>query len=210
VTLFPDPDITQLGEGVVIFRGAAEPVAVTLLGRINEVISVSPLRTVMTPMGKPMSVEMTNCGSYGWVSDRTGYRYETVDPLTSRPWPSMSPEFRECAVDMARRAGYADFDPDVCLINRYATGSTMGLHQDRDEQDFSQPIVSVSLGLPITFKFGGLRRTDRTRSVKLEHGDVVVFGGPARLAFHGVGTLRRGEHPLTSSYRFNLTFRVAN
>jgi len=160
-------------------------------------------------MGKSMSVEMTNCGRAGWVSDRSGYRYEAFDPLSGKPWSPMPRIFSELAIRMALLAGYQHFVPDLCLINRYSVGSKMGLHQDRDEQDFSQPIVSVSLGLPITFKFGGLRRTDATRSVVLHHGDVVVFGGEARLAYHGVGTLRRGTHPLTGAYRFNLTFRAA-
>jgi alkylated DNA repair protein (DNA oxidative demethylase) len=192
----------------VLFRAAVEPIAHELLHEISRVVGVSPLRTVMTPMGKPMSVEMTNCGRVGWVSDRRGYRYETHDPDTTRPWPAMSALFADLAATMAARAGYGLFGPDACLINRYAAGSKMGLHQDRDEKDFSQPIVSVSLGLPIRFNFGGERRTDPTTKVDLHHGDVVVFGGTARLAFHGVGTLRRGTHELTGAYRYNLTFRA--
>ncbi|MFM8507857.1 MAG: alpha-ketoglutarate-dependent dioxygenase AlkB [Actinomycetota bacterium] len=150
---------------------------------------------------------MTNCGSVGWVSDRMGYRYESIDPVTNQPWPTMPALFADTATEFASLAGYRNFVPDVCLINRYSPGSKMGLHQDRDETDFSQPIVSVSLGLPITFKIGGQRRTDPTVSTKLQHGDVLVFGGPARLAFHGVGTLRRGTHPLTGANRYNLTIR---
>jgi alkylated DNA repair protein (DNA oxidative demethylase) len=206
--LFPDTTAVEFAPGAVLFRAAVEPVAHQLLREIDSVISVSPLRTVMTPMGKPMSVEMTNCGRVGWVSDRRGYRYETHDPVTMRPWPAMPALFADLAATMAARAGYGLFDPDACLINRYAAGSKMGLHQDRDESDFSQPIVSVSLGLPIRFNFGGERRTDRTTKVDLHHGDVVVFGGTARLAFHGVGTLRRGTHELTGAYRYNLTFRA--
>jgi len=205
--LFSNDSVTELADGAVVLHGVAEAVAAELVRLIDEVVRVSPLRTVMTPMGKPMSVEMTNCGAAGWVSDRSGYRYETIDPLTDRPWPAMPALFRKFASEIANRAGYQAFDPDVCLVNRYSVGSKMGLHQDRDERDFSQPIVSVSLGLPITFKFGGAQRTDRTTSVKLQHGDVVVFGGASRLAFHGVGTLRRGQHELTGGYRFNLTFR---
>jgi len=205
--LFSNDSVTELADGAVVLHGVAEAVAAELVRLIDEVVRVSPLRTVMTPMGKPMSVEMTNCGAAGWVSDRSGYRYETIDPLTDRPWPAMPATFRKFANTTANRAGYQAFDPDVCLVNRYSVGSKMGLHQDRDERDFSQPIVSVSLGLPITFKFGGAQRTDRTTSVKLQHGDVVVFGGASRLAFHGVGTLRRGQHELTGGYRFNLTFR---
>ena len=206
--LFAETDSVEIAPGAVLFRAAAEGSAEALLREIENVIAVSPLRRVTTPMGKSMSVEMTNCGRAGWISDRSGYRYEALDPLSGKPWSPMSGMFSELATRMALLAGYQHFVPDVCLINRYSVGSKMGLHQDRDEQDFSQPIVSVSLGLPITFKFGGLRRTDATRSVVLHHGDVVVFGGEARLAYHGVGTLRRGSHPLTGAYRFNLTFRT--
>jgi len=205
--LFAETDSVEIAPGAVLFRAAAEGSAEALLREIENVIAVSPLRRVTTPMGKSMSVEMTNCGRAGWVSDRSGYRYEALDPLSGKPWSPMSGMFSELATRMALLAGYQHFVPDVCLINRYSVGSKMGLHQDRDEQDFSQPIVSVSLGLPITFKFGGLRRTDATRSVVLHHGDVVVFGGEARLAYHGVGTLRRGNHMMTSEFRYNLTFR---
>lgn len=205
--LFSATDSVDVAPGVVLFRGAVESAAEELLSEIDQIIAVSPLRRVMTPMGKPMSVEMTNCGSVGWVSDRTGYRYESIDPITNQPWPIMPALFADTATEFASLAGYRNFVPDVCLINRYSPGSKMGLHQDRDETDFSQPIVSVSLGLPITFKIGGQRRTDPTVSTKLQHGDVLVFGGPARLAFHGVGTLRRGTHPLTGANRYNLTLR---
>ena len=207
--LFPEPEIVEIAPGAVLLRGAAERVAAELLNQIQLVISASPLRTVMTPMGKPMSVQMTNCGDVGWVSDRTGYKYEQFDPLTSARWPEIPAVFQTFATVVAARAGFEDFAPDACLINRYTAGSKMGLHQDRDEQDFSQPIVSVSLGLPILFNFGGVERSDPTTKVELQHGDVVVFGGISRLCFHGVGTLRRGEHPLTGAYRFNLTFRRA-
>ena len=207
--LFAETDSVEIAPGAMLFRAAAEGSAEALLREIESVIAVSPLRRVTTPMGKSMSVEMTNCGRAGWVSDRSGYRYEALDPLSGKPWSPMPGMFSELATRMALLAGYQHFIPDVCLINRYSVGSKMGLHQDRDEQDFSQPIVSVSLGLPITFKFGGLRRTDASRSVVLHHGDVVVFGGEARLAYHGVGTLRRGSHPLTGAYRFNLTLRTS-
>jgi len=208
--LFAATDSVEIAPGVVLFRGAVESVAETLLSEIEQIIAVSPLRRVITPMGKPMSVEMTNCGSVGWVSDRTGYRYESIDPITNRPWPTMPTLFADAATEFSSLAGYRDFVPDVCLVNRYSLGSKMGLHQDRDETDFSQPIVSVSLGLPITFKIGGQCRTDPSVSTKLQHGDVLVFGGPARLAFHGVGTLRTGSHAMTTDFRFNLTFRTAN
>ena len=205
--LFEEYATEQLADGAVVLRGAVEPVATDLLREISSIIAQSPLRTVMTPMGKPMSVEMTNCGAIGWVSDSRGYRYEHLDPITGLPWPPMPARFSSLAGSLAEDAGYRGFQPDTCLVNRYSTGSKMGLHQDRDEEDFSQPIVSVSLGLPITFKFGGIKRTAPMVSVKLQHGDVVVFGGPARLAFHGVGTLRSGNHHLIGPYRYNLTFR---
>jgi len=206
--LFAATDSVNVAPGVVLFRGAVESAAEALLSEIEQIVAVSPLRHVMTPMGKPMSVEMTNCGLVGWVSDRMGYRYESIDPITNQPWPIMPALFADTATEFASLAGYREFVPDVCLINRYSPGSKMGLHQDRDETDFSQPIVSVSLGLPIIFKIGGQRRTDPTVSTKLQHGDVVVFGGPARLAFHGVGTLRRGVHPSGDNCRWNLTLRA--
>ena len=205
--LFPDTETVPIASGAVLFRGAVACEADRLLNEIDKVIAKSPLRRVITPMGKPMSVEMTNCGEVGWVSDRSGYRYERFDPEIGRPWPATPEIFLEVARDCADRAGYAEFAPDACLINRYSVGSRMGLHQDRDEVDLSQPIVPISLGLPIMFTFGGGTPSATTRKVRLEHGDAVVFGGKSRLAFHGVGTLRRGEHPLTGNYRFNLTFR---
>jgi alkylated DNA repair protein (DNA oxidative demethylase) len=179
------------------------------MNEIHRVASVSPFRQVVTPSGKPMSVKITSCGAVGWTSDGRGYRYETKDPLTGESWPAMPIRFRDLASRVAAQVGYDRYVPDTCLINKYSVGSKMGMHQDRDEQDFSQPIVSVSLGLPITFRIGGATRSGKTAKVQLVHGDVVVFGGPARLAFHGVGTLRKGEHPLTGATRYNLTFRVA-
>jgi alkylated DNA repair protein (DNA oxidative demethylase) len=207
--LFAATDSVNVAPGVVLFRGAVESAAEALLSEIGQIVAVSPLRHVMTPMGKPMSVEMTNCGLVGWVSDRMGYRYESIDPITNQPWPIMPALFADTATEFASLAGYRDFVPDVCLINRYSPGSKMGLHQDRDETDFSQPIVSMSVGLPITFKIGGQRRTDPTVSTELQHGDVLVFGGPARLAFHGVGKLSAGLHPSCGFTRWNLTFRRA-
>jgi alkylated DNA repair protein (DNA oxidative demethylase) len=205
--LFPDTETMPIAPGAVLFRGAVACEADRLLYEIDKVIAQSPLRRVVTPMGKPMSVEMTNCGEVGWVSDRSGYRYERIDPLSGCAWPVMPQLFLEVARASASRAGYTTFQPDTCLINRYSSGSKMGLHQDRDERDFSQPIVSVSLGLPITFNFGGGCRNDPIHKVKLLHGDVVVFGGESRLAFHGVGTLREGQHEMTGNSRFNLTLR---
>lgn len=205
--LFPDTEAVPIAPGAVLFRGAIACETDRFLHEIEKVIAQSPLRRVVTPMGKPMSVEMTNCGEVGWVSDRSGYRYERMDPLSGCAWPVMPQLFLEVARASASRAGYTTFQPDTCLINRYSSGSKMGLHQDRDERDFSQPIVSVSLGLPVTFNFGGGSRNDPIHKVKLQHGDVVVFGGESRLAFHGVGTLRRGQHEMTGNSRFNLTLR---
>lgn len=205
--LSPDTETVLIAPGAVLFRDVVTCEADRLLSEIDKVIAQSPLRRVVTPMGKPMSVEMTNCGEVGWVSDRSGYRYERIDPLTGCAWPIMPELFSDIARASADRAGYTNFRPDACLINRYSPGSKMGLHQDRDERDFAQPIVSVSLGLPITFNFGGDSRNDPSIKVKLQHGDVVVFGGESRLAFHGVGTLRRGQHAITGNSRFNLTLR---
>jgi alkylated DNA repair protein (DNA oxidative demethylase) len=199
----------ELTPGAVVLRGAVADSAERLLAELPQIAASSPFRRVVTSTGKPMSVEMTNCGAVGWVSDRRGYRYEEVDPVSGRAWAAMPESFRQLAARVAKEAGYARYEPDTCLINKYSIGSKMGMHQDRDERDFTQPIVSVSLGLPIMFKFGGATRSGATTKVQLQHGDVVVFGGAARLAFHGVGTLRRGEHPLTGPVRYNLTFRVA-
>lgn len=201
--------ISELASGARVFHGDALDTAAELLREIELVVAVSPLRSVVTPGGKSMSVEMTNCGTRGWVSDRRGYRYEEIDPITGKRWPVMPPGFEAIAKQSAARAGFANYAPNVCLINRYAPGASMGLHQDKDERDFLQPIVSVSLGLSIGFKIGGPTRGGPTTRVDLVHGDVLVFGGPARLAFHGVNKLREGEHPLTGNFRFNLTFRVS-
>jgi alkylated DNA repair protein (DNA oxidative demethylase) len=156
-----------------------------------------------------MSVAMTNCGSVGWVSDRKGYRYDPTDPESSKPWPAMPPEFFNLAANAAAAAGFPDFIPDACLVNRYEPGTRLSLHQDRDERDFNAPIVSVSLGLPAVFLFGSLRRSDRPRRIRLTSGDVAVWGGPARLSYHGIAPLADGEHPLTGRRRINLTFRKA-
>lgn len=156
-----------------------------------------------------MSVSMTNCGQAGWISDKTGYRYDSVDPQTGHPWPPMPVSFLRLATRAAAEAGFKEFNPDVCLINRYEPGARLTLHQDKDERDFTAPIVSVSLGLPATFLFGGLQRKDRPRRFRLENGDVAVWGGPARLTYHGIAPLADGEHPLTGRCRINFTFRKA-
>lgn len=204
----PQPDLV-LGEGAVRLSGFARDDAAALLAAMEAVAAAAPFRHLVTPGGYAMSVAMTNCGQVGWVSDRTGYRYDPVDPQTGRPWPAMPPVFGDLALRAAAAAGFADFHPVACLVNRYAPGARLSLHQDRDEAALAAPIVSVSLGLPAIFLWGGSARTDRTRRIPLVHGDVVVWGGPSRLAFHGVAPLAEGAHPLTGGYRYNLTFRRA-
>lgn len=195
--------------GAVLLRGFALPAANQVLQDLAPIVAQAPFRHLMTPGGLAMSVAMTNCGACGWVSDRAGYRYETHDPLSGKPWPVMPASFRTLARDAAECAGSPDFAPDACLVNRYQPGTRMSLHQDRDERDVQAPIVSVSFGLPATFVFGGPERADRTQCVPLQHGDVVVWGGPARLAFHGVQALKDGEHERLGRQRINLTFRRA-
>ncbi len=198
-----------MAEGAVLLRGLARPFEAGLIAALRDIAEQAPFRHMMTPGGHQMSVAMTNCGSFGWVTDRTGYRYDANDPETGKPWPAMPASFRELAAQAATRAGFGAFAPDACLINRYLPGARMSLHQDKDEHDFGAPIVSVSLGLPAIFLFGGLKRSDKPRRFRLEHGDVVVWGGPARLAFHGVAPLADGEHALIGRQRINLTFRKA-
>jgi len=199
----------QLGEGAVVLRAFAFAPAPALLAELATVTAAAPFRHMSTPGGLRMSVEMTNCGPLGWVSDRAGYRYASDDPTRGRPWPPMPPSFRRLATDAAARAGFTGFDADACLVNRYQPGARLTLHQDRNERDFDAPIVSVSLGLPAVFLFGGLTRAARPARVPLFHGDVVVWGGPARLRFHGVLPLGDGHHPATGAHRINLTFRKA-
>ncbi|HST74151.1 MAG TPA: DNA oxidative demethylase AlkB [Acetobacteraceae bacterium] len=198
-----------LADGAVVLRGFATGEAATLMTELDAIVAAAPFRRMVTPGGYQMSVAMTNCGARGWVTDRTGYRYDPLDPLGGRPWPPMPPAFRRLAVSAADDAGFADFAPDACLINRYEPGARLSLHQDRNERDLAAPVVSVSLGLPAKFLFGGDRRSDRPRRVRLESGDVVVWGGPARLAFHGIEPLADGDDPLTGRCRINLTFRRA-
>ena len=198
-----------LAEGATILRRFAEAAAPALFQTIERLVAAAPFRHMITPGGHTMSIAMTNCGRLGWVTDRSGYRYTTSDPMTRGPWPPLPASFRDIATGAAAAAGFAGFEPDACLVNRYEPGTRLSLHQDRNERDFSKPIVSVSLGLPAVFLFGGARRQDRPRRVRLESGDVVVWGGPTRLAFHGVAPLPDGEHPLTGRHRINLTFRKA-
>jgi alkylated DNA repair protein (DNA oxidative demethylase) len=203
------PHEVGLAPGAVLLGGLALPREAALLSALASVVDAAPFRHMLTPGGRAMSVAMTNCGEWGWVTDRRGYRYVSEDPQTGRSWPALPAAFRDLAVVAAERAGYPGFAPDACLVNRYAPGARMSLHQDRDERDFSAPIVSVSLGLPAVFLFGGERRADRPRRVSLAHGDVVVWGGPARLRYHGVMPPPEGLHPATGRCRINLTLRRA-
>lgn len=203
----PDFSYVRLADGAVLLRGFALSAEDEVLTAIQEINSRAAFRHMITPGGFKMSVAMTSCGTFGWVTDRKGYRYDTHDPLSGAPWPPMPDDFIKLAISAAEAAGFQHFAPDACLINRYAEGAKLSLHQDKDEKDLQAPVVSVSLGLPATFLFGGLKRTDKTCRILLSHGDVVVWGGPARLFYHGVMPLKKGYHPLLGPYRINLTFR---
>ncbi|MFC5582935.1 DNA oxidative demethylase AlkB [Rhodanobacter terrae] len=195
--------------GAVVLRGFALTNEKPLLRAIETIAAQAPFRHLITPGGFRMSVGMTNAGPLGWVSDRRGYRYDAVDPDSGKPWPAMPDVFRELAGAAAARAGFSGFVPDACLINRYEPGTRLTLHQDRNERDLSQPIVSVSLGIPAVFLFGGMQRTDRATRIPLAHGDVVAWGGPARLRYHGVLPLKPNHHDVLGDCRINLTFRRA-
>jgi DNA oxidative demethylase len=203
------PRCERLRADAVVLRRFALADAEAILEGLTGILAQAPLRRMTTPGGFRMSVSMSNCGALGWVTDRSGYRYTAVDPESGRPWPAMPAVFASLAAQAAVQAGFAEFVPDACLINRYEPGARLTLHQDRNERDFAQPVVSVSLGLPAVFQFGGARRADRTLRVPLEHGDVVVWGGESRLSFHGVLPLKEGMHPATGGCRINLTFRRA-
>lgn len=203
-----DGDV-PIAPGAVWLRGFARSFEAALVPALKTVTDAAPFRHMLTPGGRRMSVAMTSCGRLGWVSDVRGYRYDANDPSTGRPWPGMPASFAELAAAAAARAGFDGYVPDSCLVNRYEPGAKLSLHQDRDERDFHAPIVSVSLGLPAVFLFGGMHRSDSTERVPLVHGDVVVWGGPSRLRYHGVLPLRDGEHELTGRCRINLTFRRA-
>jgi alkylated DNA repair protein (DNA oxidative demethylase) len=193
----------------VLLRGFAHDDETALIEDLRAVIAQAPFRHMVTPGGHTMSVAMTNCGAVGWFSDRSGYRYTEIDPETGKPWPSLPASFARLAGDAAGAAGFHGYAPDVCLINRYEPGTRLTLHRDHDERDRRAPIVSVSLGLPATFLWGGLARKDLQRRVPLAHGDVVVWGGPSRMRYHGVLPIGDGEHPRTGARRYNLTFRIA-
>jgi len=205
--MFAGAGASALGPGISLLRGCADSRA--LFPLIEAVAAAAPFRHLVTPGGQTMSVAMTNCGPLGWVSDRSGYRYSPRDPLTAQEWPAMPEEFRRLALEAATRAGFPGFAPDACLVNRYSPGARLSAHRDADEQNFTQPIVSVSLGLPASFAFYGLTRGGKGRTVALVDGDVLVWGGPARLVYHAVRPVKPGVHPLTGAFRYNLTFRSA-
>jgi alkylated DNA repair protein (DNA oxidative demethylase) len=208
--LFDDAPVASrepLEEGAVLLRAFASAEAPQLIEEVAAITRAAPFRHLVTPGGYTMSVAMTNCGPLGWVSDRTGYRYAPTDPDSGAPWPPMPALFRDLALRAAAEAGFDAYSPDACLINRYVPGAKLSLHQDRDEEDSWSPIVSVSLGLPAVFQWGGKRRADPVRRIRLDSGDVAVWGGPARFVYHGVSPLKDGEHPLTGAARINITFR---
>ena len=198
-----------LAEDAVVLRGLLNGEDKVVMQALQKILAAAPLRHMSTPGGHRMSVAMSNCGRVGWVTDRSGYRYDRIDPETGRPWPELPVTFRTIAARAAAQAGFDNFAPDACLINVYEPGARMSLHQDKNERDFSAPIVSVSLGLPVVFLFGGMQRNDRPQRCRLEHGDIAVWGGQSRLAYHGVSPLADGHHPITGRQRINLTFRKA-
>jgi len=201
------PSREEIADGAVLLRAFVRPIESELIAAVRAIVAQSPFRRMTTPGGHLMSVAMTNCGARGWITDHTGYRYDPIDPRTGAPWPAMPAVFRDLARRAAEQGGFTVFAPDACLVNRYTPGTRLSLHQDKDELDYAAPIVSVSLGLPATFLFGGMARSDKPRRFRLVHGDVVVWGGPNRLAYHGVAALADGEHPLLGRQRINLTFR---
>jgi alkylated DNA repair protein (DNA oxidative demethylase) len=199
--------LDRLEEGAVVLRGFAALQSSALVEEAERVARAAPFRHMITPGGHTMSVAMTNCGRVGWVSDAKGYCYDSIDPETLQPWPALPDAFLELSASAAAAGGFAEYDPDACLINRYAVGAKLSLHQDRDEKDAWSPIVSVSLGLPAVFLWGGKPRADTGTPMRLVSGAVVGWGGPPRVAYHGVAPLKAGDHPLTGSTRINLTFR---
>jgi alkylated DNA repair protein (DNA oxidative demethylase) len=202
-------DREMLAEGATLLRGFTRDDEERLVDEVNRLAGRAPFRRMVTPGGYTMSVAMTSCGAVGWVTDRTGYRYDPVDPLTGRTWPPLPDLFLDLAGRAAAAGGFPRFEPDACLMNEYVPSSKLSLHRDADERDFTHPVVSVSLGLPAVFLFGGAERSDSPRRFALASGDVLVFGGPARLNYHGIAPLADGVHPLTGRRRINMTFRNA-
>ena len=205
----PEAAHTPIAPGAVLLRGFARTGDAALLQAVQAVIRQAPLRHMQTPGGYTMSVANTNCGPVGWVSDTHGYRYTALDPLSGQPWPALPACFLALAQSAAAQAGYAGFVPDACLVNEYLPGAKLSLHQDKNEKDMRAPIVSLSLGLPAVFLFGSPSRKDKPQRYRLVHGDVVVWGGPSRMAYHGVLPLADGAHALLGRKRINLTFRRA-
>ncbi|MDR2327320.1 MAG: DNA oxidative demethylase AlkB [Acidovorax sp.] len=212
-SLFDDPpqpvERIAIDDGAWLLRGWAQATQAQWLAAVQQVLAAQPFRSSLTPGGRPLSVRMSNCGDWGWVTDRAGYRYSATNPDTGLPWPAMPAFLRQQAVDAALAAGYPAYAPDACLVNQYLPGARMGLHRDEDEEDWQAPIVSVSLGLPCTFLWGGLERSQPVRRLTLLHGDVLVWGGATRMAYHGVQPLQAGQHALLGAQRWNLTFRMA-
>ncbi len=210
--LFPTDSAQRseaIGAQAFVLRGFVLAVARDLIACVVELDQLAPLRQMVTPGGFTMSVAMTNCGRLGWTTDRRGYRYSEIDPVSGKPWPAMPDLFRRLARDAAAEAGFEEFAPDACLINRYLPGSRLSLHQDKNELDFEAPIVSVSLGMPATFLFGGHDRSDKAARISLQHGDVAVWGGQDRLRYHGVLPVKSNPHPSVGDERINFTFRKA-
>jgi len=203
------PAVEALAAGAMILRSFASDAEESLLATVAQLAVISPLRQMTTPGGYRMSVAMMNTGAVGWVTDERGYRYDPVDPLTQAPWPAMPESFHALAQLAALRAGFAGFEPDACLVNRYEPGARLSLHRDYDERDATAPIVSVSLGVPAKFLWGGLKRSDPIRRLVLHSGDVVVWGAQSRFVYHGIAPLQPGHHLLTGQDRINLTFRKA-
>ena len=217
LNLFEDPPPeadalrVALAPGAVLMRGFALDGDVELLQAVESVLAQAPPRHWQTPGGGTMSVATTRCGPVGWVPDESdgdgGGHYVAQHPRTGQPWPAMPACLMDFALCAANEAGYPQFVPDSCLINHYVPGAKLGLHQDKYEIDLHAPIVSLSLGLPAVFLFGGFARSDRTQRYRLVHGDVVVWGGPSRLRFHGVLPVADGTHALVGRRRLNVTFR---
>ncbi|ARB30174.1 DNA oxidative demethylase AlkB [Pseudomonas tolaasii] len=199
----------QIGEESYVLRAFALPWIDRLLPELRRILAQSPFRQMVTPGGFTMSAALSSCGALGWTTDSTGYRYSALDPRSQRPWPAMPDTLRQLAILAAAEAGFPAFSPDACLINRYVPGAKMSLHQDKNERCYSAPVVSVSLGLPAIFLFGGHERSDKTRKISLFHGDIVVWGGVDRLRFHGVLPIKDGVHSVMGPQRINLTFRTA-
>jgi len=205
---FFDAPEASIDAGVVLFRDRALRHAEALMAAVATIAAAAPFQHMVTPGGFTMSAALTNCGA-GWISDRKGYRYSEINPQTGKPWPAIPALGARLASEAAAAAGYPDFIPDACIINRYVPGARMSLHTDSQEKALDAPVVSISLGLSATFLWGGRARSDRPRRIALHHGDVLVWGGPSRLNFHGIAPLKPGVHPTVGAQRFNLTFRRA-